>query len=77
MREKYEATSSKGKGFNLNLLGFDIQQVPRVKNIREDALSKLVALLPTDLKKEIYFKVLKTSNLEKPLVIQQVDEKFY
>ena len=48
-----------------------------MENIRADALSTLVVLLLVDLKKETYFEVLKTSSLEEPFVVQQVDEEPY
>ena len=58
------------KDLTLSFLSFDIQQVPRTKNAKADALSKLAALLPTNLEKETYFEVLKISSLEEPLVVQ-------
>ena len=65
----------KVKNLTSTFLSFDVQQVPRTDNAKMDALSKLVALLPTDLEEETYFKVLKILSLEEPLVIQQIDEK--
>nr|XP_010930438.1 uncharacterized protein LOC105051606 [Elaeis guineensis] len=50
-------------------------KVPKAENAKVDALSKLAALLPIDLENETYFEVLKTSSLEEPLIVQQIDEK--
>ncbi|XP_073105175.1 uncharacterized protein [Elaeis guineensis] len=63
------------KDLILTFLSFDIQQVLKADNTRVDTLSKLAALLPTDLQKGTYFEVLKASSLEKPLVVPQVDEE--
>ena len=43
-----------------------------MKNVRVDAQSKLVALLPVGLEKGTYFEVLKTLSLEEPLVIYRL-----
>lgn len=56
----------KVKGLIESFQGFDIQQVPRAKNAKAKALSKLVALLSLDLKNDTYFKVLKQLSLEEP-----------
>nr|XP_010928962.1 uncharacterized protein LOC105050574 [Elaeis guineensis] len=69
IRGKYEAREENIKRY--------LHKVSKRKNARVDALSKLVALLPTDLEKGIYFEILKISSLEKPLVIQQVDKESY
>ncbi|XP_073117061.1 uncharacterized protein [Elaeis guineensis] len=65
----------KVKDLNLTFLSFNIQQVLRMDNAKMDALSKLMALLPTDWKEKTYFEVLKISSLEEPLAIQQIDEE--
>ena len=63
------------KDLTLFFLSFDNQQILRAENTKTDALSKLIALLSTDLEKGTYFEVLKISSLEEPLVVQQVNEK--
>lgn len=55
--------------------GFDIQQVPRAKNVKADALSKLAVLLSLDLLKDTYLEVLKQSSLKEPQLVQQVEEE--
>ena len=82
IKDEYEAQEEnikrylrKVKDLILVFLCCDIRQVLRMENARADALSKLAALLLADLKKGIYFEVLKTSSLEEPLVVQQVDEE--
>lgn len=56
-------------------LEFDIQRIPRIKNSKANALSKLVALLPLDLQIGAYLKVLQWLSLEAPRPIQQVEEE--
>lgn len=60
---------SKAKKLTISFQGFDIQQVRRVKNAKSNALSKLIALLPSNLQKNMYFKVLKKSSLEEPQLV--------
>lgn len=56
-------------------LSLDVQPIPGAENAKADVLSKLAASLPFDLWKDIFFEVLKKSNLEEPQAIQQIDEE--
>ncbi|XP_073112308.1 uncharacterized protein [Elaeis guineensis] len=60
----------KVKDLTSSFLSFDVQQVPKEKNARANALSKLAASLSADLEKETSFEILKTSSLEEPLFVQ-------
>lgn len=61
---------SKAKELIESFQGFDIRQVLKTKNVKADALLKLVAFLLSDLWKETYLEVLKQSSLEKPQLVQ-------
>ena len=50
---------------------FKIQQVLRVENVQADALSKLAAFLPSELRRTIFLKVLEKFSLEEPPEILQ------
>lgn len=65
----------KGKDLISSFQSFKIQQVARAENAGIDTLLKLVASLPSDLRKDTYLEVLKKLSLEEPQLVQQIDEE--
>lgn len=54
------------KDLILLFLSFVVYDISRVENASIDALSKLVASLPANLRKETFLEVLKKSSLKDP-----------
>ena len=54
---------------------FEIQQVPRVKNLRTDLLSKLATSSPSELPKIIFFEMMNRLSIEELTIVLQIDDK--
>ena len=59
----------------LAFIRFDIQHVPKSKNMRADLLSNFTTLTPGELPREFFFEVMKKSSIEQSAPILQVDNE--